>query len=84
MYYSRNRINELICSGVHVIVCYECTCFVSVFECAFLHVHIRILGNDGILCEIKGNTAANVQNDVKLYLSLALSFSLSQQNISHS
>lgn len=69
MYCSRNRINELICSGVHVL---ECTC--CVFECAHTY-----LGNGGILCVIKGNTAANVvQIDVKLYLSLALSFSLSQ------
>ncbi len=43
------------------------------------------LEDDGVLCELKGNTAANViQTDVELYLSLALSFSLSQLNISHS
>lgn len=34
---------------------------------------------DELLCGIKGNTAANaVQIDVELYLSLALSFSISQ------
>lgn len=45
---------------------------VSVSMCAYF-------GDDGILRKIKGNTAANVvQIDVELYLSLALSFSLSQ------
>lgn len=47
--------------------------------CMCLYLHVRIyLGDDRILCKIKGNTAANVQIDVKLYLNLALSFSLSQ------
>lgn len=49
----------------------------SVCVCLYLHVRIY-LGDDRILCKIKGNTAANVQIDVKLYLNLALSFSLSQ------
>lgn len=50
---------------------YVCVC-VSVSMCAYF-------GDDGILRKIKGNTAANVvQIDVELYLSLALSFSLSQ------
>lgn len=54
------------CVCVRVCVC------VSVSMCAYF-------GDDGILRKIKGNTAANVvQIDVELYLSLALSFSLSQ------
>lgn len=57
---------ECVCASVYVCVC------VSVSMCAYF-------GDDGILRKIKGNTAANVvQIDVELYLSLALSFSLSQ------
>lgn len=59
-------LSECVCVRVCVCVC------VSVSMCAYF-------GDDGILRKIKGNTAANVvQIDVELYLSLALSFSLSQ------
>lgn len=54
----------------------------QVFVCTFRCVCVCMctyLGDDGILCEIKENTAANVvQVDVELYLGLARSFSLTQ------
>lgn len=63
-------LDVALCECVCVRVC-VCVC-VSVSMCAYF-------GDDGILRKIKGNTAANVvQIDVELYLSLALSFSLSQ------
>lgn len=63
-------LDVALCECVCVRVC-MCVC-VSVSMCAYF-------GDDGILRKIKGNTAANVvQIDVELYLSLALSFSLSQ------
>lgn len=70
----------MYCSGKIIDELIVCRCL-----CALLYVCVSVicmcayLGDDGILCEIKGNTAANiVQIDVKLYLNLALSFSLSQ------
>lgn len=65
MYCSRKRIDEWTCLSLHV-----CGCM-----CACICVYLQ---DGGILCEIKGNTASNVQIDVELCLSLALSFSLSQ------
>lgn len=44
----------------------------------YVCVYIRMCAYLGGDCEKTGNTAANVQIDVELYLSLALSFSLSQ------
>lgn len=56
---------------MHVCVC------VHFYMCVSMYLHV--CGDDGILCKIKEDIAANVvQIDVELYLSLALSFSLSQ------
>lgn len=67
MYGSRKRTGEWIL----------CRFFVCTFMCVYIYIRMcAYLGGD---CEKTGNTAANVvQIDVELYLSLALSFSLSQ------
>ena len=57
-----------------------CKCLCALlYVCEYVFASERICGDDGILCKIKEDIAANVvQIDVELYLSLALSFSLSQ------